>query len=224
MKRLLQFKWSLLFLSMHIVVSIYYYISLPEEVRIPMHWNAAGEIDGYASKPMGILLMLGVNLFLLLFNYLMPWFSPWYKKHAERFERIIPRLTAILILFFGLIGSYSLWLAKHGVQESGINVIMVLLGLLMIMIGNILPKAPRNFFIGIRTPWTLASDEVWKRTHRLGAWLFVFGGLILALKGMILLQNRNFQIASTVIAFAMLLLPIPYSLVIYKGLKIDKAE
>ncbi len=53
------------------------------------------------------------------------------------------------------------------------------LGLLFVVLGNYLPKIPRNWFIGIRVPWTIASEEVWKRTHRLGGWLFVIGGCVM---------------------------------------------
>ncbi len=85
-------------------------------------------------------------------------------------------------------------------------------GLLVIFIGNYLSKVPKNFFLGIRTPWTLSSDEVWYKTHRLGSWTFVLSGL-LALLGSLLDWPMGIMIAGFMVAA---LIPVIYSLIIYK--------
>jgi uncharacterized membrane protein len=85
------------------------------DVKIPIHWNAAGEIDGYTSKTNGLLFLLGINILLFLMIYLMPYYSPWYKNREEQFERFLPAMTNILVLFFCLLSLISLYLARMGI-------------------------------------------------------------------------------------------------------------
>jgi uncharacterized membrane protein len=88
-------------------------------------------------------------------------------------------------------------------------------------LGNLLPKVPKNFFIGIKTPWTLSNEKVWDRTHRLGGILFVLGGLLLMLKGFILPKHSGFQVWSAVLAFGLLLYPVLHSFILFKRLGKD---
>lgn len=96
--------------------------------------------------------------------------------------------------------------------------ILVLIGLLFIGLGNLLPKVPKNFFVGIRTPWTIANEAVWDKTHRLGGLLFVISGLIMILKGFVLLQNSSFQNITGILVLGCLLYPVLHSFILYKKL------
>ena len=219
MKRIYTFKWSLLLLVINLLGAAYFTLRIPNDVRIPIHWNAYGEIDGWASKTGALGFMVGISILMFLMMYLMPYYSPWYRKYKERMERVVPRICFILILFFTLLTGYSFLLAEKETQLAGINPVLFMIGLLFIMLGNILPKVPKNFFIGIKTPWTLVNDEVWQKTHRLGGWLFVISGLIMLLKSIVPSSYRSFQTVSMILTMGIVLYPIVYSFILYKKIK-----
>jgi uncharacterized membrane protein len=160
---------------------------------------------------------VGLNLALFLLLYLLNWYSPWYQKYAERFEKILPPLTTTLLACFSTLSLYSLYVAKWG-EVPGVKLILILIGLLFIFLGNMLPKVPKNLFVGIRTPWTIANELVWERTHRLGGWLFVLSGIVMILKGLILPGSALFQNVTTVLALGCLLYPMLHSFILYKKL------
>lgn len=216
MKRLMNFKWAILLLGLNILSALYFMLILPVDARVPMHWNLQGQIDGWASKSGALLFSYGFAVGLFLLMYLMPFYSPWYKKYQDRMEKIVPGITSILLLFMGALNFYAMWIAKSGFTESSVNMVMILIGALFILIGNILPKVPKNFFIGIKTPWTLTNEEIWYKTHRLGGMLFVLSGIMMILKGLILTQHRMFQEISGGIALIILLFPLLYSFILYR--------
>jgi len=84
-----------------------------------------------------------------------------------------------------------------------------------LLLGNLLPKVPRNFFVGIRTPWTISDEENWRMTHRLGGWLFVIGGVLMLFKGVLRLSSAM-QIISTWAVILMLLSPLVYSFILFR--------
>jgi len=218
MKRLGKFKWSVAIIVLQLIVMAYFAVTLPADAKVPTHWNINNEIDGYSSKTTTLLLWSGFSIGMFLLFFFMPWYSPWYKKYEKRFERIIPALSAMLVLFFALISVYSLYLAKSQ-TVPGVQFILILIGLLFIFLGNLMPKTPRNFFIGFKTPWTLANDDVWLRTHRLGGKLFALSGVIMIVKGFVLPYNNGFQQISGAIAMLILLIPLIYSFVIFQQYK-----
>lgn len=214
MTRLKNFKWSLIFLAVHYLILGYFAFTLAADAQVPSHWNIHDEIDGWASKTTALLFfgLFPLGLFLLL--YAMPWYSPRYRKFKDRNEKVIPALTAVLVIFFTLFSAYSLWLAASG-SQMGVRLVMVPIGLLFIFIGNLLPKVPSNFFIGFRTPWTLSSEEIWQRTHRLGGWCFVVAGLLFVMRGLMPALSPSGQIVTGILLLALLLYPGLYSLILY---------
>ena len=149
------------------------YSRLPD--RIPSHWNARGEVDAYSSKPFGPFVMPAVMAGLFLVFLALPSVSP----RGFRFERFrgVWVILQCAILGFLLLIHTLLLLAAMGRPVDMVRGIEAGIGLLLAVVGNFLGKVTRNFFVGIRTPWTLASEEVWMRTHRLGGKLFVLAGL-----------------------------------------------
>ena len=149
------------------------YGRLPD--RIPSHWNARGEVDAYSSKPFGPFVMPAVMAGLFLVFLALPSVSP----RGFRFERFrgVWAILQCAILGFLLLIHTLLLLAAMGRPVDMVRGIEAGIGLLLAVVGNFLGKVTRNFFVGIRTPWTLASEEVWMRTHRLGGKLFVLAGL-----------------------------------------------
>lgn len=218
---ILKFKWSLLIIVLHFVILGYFAFSLPADARVPMHWNIHNEIDGYSSKTAALAFGAGMSVGLFLLLYLMPLYSPGWRKYRNRFENFIPTLCAVLVLFVALIDIYSLYLAKTGIVPK-LQLILVLIGLLFIFIGNLLPKAPRNFFVGIRTPWTLSNDEIWRKTHRMGGVVFVISGFIMIFKGFVLTDHYAFQQYSGALAILILMYPLFYSFFLYRRLESAK--
>jgi len=188
---------------------------LPEDAKIPCHWNIKGEIDGYYGKWTGVLLFPGINLAMLLLMIALPYISVRYKNAQERFEKVIPGLATIIIFFFASIHIYMILLAKGILNPSG-NMIFYLIGLMFIMLGNILPRIPSNFFAGIRTPWTLSSEEVWRKTHRLGGISFVIAGLLMIVITAILGSSSTANIIMFVLFMSLVLYPVLYSFILYK--------
>jgi uncharacterized membrane protein len=163
----------LLILSSFLTVAILY-PSLPDQ--IPSHWNAAGEVDGYLPKFWGLFLfpfiLSGLVLLFLVIPRIDPLranilqFLPYYEWFVVIFALFLLSLQATTILW-----AYGILVPINTVMSLGI-------GILFFYIGILLGHARRNWFIGIRTPWTLSSNTVWKKTHRLGSVLFMVAGLI----------------------------------------------
>jgi uncharacterized membrane protein len=156
------------------------YSRLPD--MVPTHWNASGTADGFTPKPWGAfvlpLTMLGTYVVLLV----LPAISPRGYGFA-RFAGTYETFQSAILGFLLLITAAGL-IAASGVRLAMDRVVYAAVGLLFIVLGNVMGKVRKNFFVGIRTPWTLASDEVWLRTHRLGGVLFVLGGLVLLVGGL----------------------------------------
>ncbi len=210
-----KFKWCFIIIIIQIIASLYLGLSLSEDAKIPCHWNIKGEIDGYYDKWTGVLLFPGINLVMLLFIMALPHISVRYKNAQERFERVIPSLAMIIIFFFAGIHIYMILLAKEILNPSG-NMIFYLIGLMFIMLGNLLPKIPSNFFAGIRTPWTLSSEEVWRKTHRLGGIGFIIGGLLMIIIPLLWKNSQSALIIMFILVMIVCLYPVLYSFILYK--------
>ena len=202
---------SLIFIAIPIAASIYLYPSLPEQ--IPTHWNLAGEVDDYTPKPWGVLILPLAAVFIFLVMKLIPMISPKGFR-TDQFQGVINIFTVTLVGFMSAVALLVL-IAATGRNVHVNEVIFAGVGLLFIVLGNYLGKVRKNFFIGIRTPWTLASDEVWSRTHRLGGWVFVLIGFFLFINAFV--QFPELWLIGAIVAVA--LVPVVYSFVIYRNLE-----
>lgn len=146
---------------------------------MPSHWNAAGEVDGYMSKFWGVWLMPLTTLGLALLLAAVPLIDP-LKANIEQFRNLYNYFIVGFVVY--MLYVYALTLAAAlGAQFNMTYMLVPAVGLLFIGISFLMEKAKRNFFIGIRTPWTLSSDEVWEKTHKLGAWAFRIGGALVVI-------------------------------------------
>jgi uncharacterized membrane protein len=190
------------------------YSALPEQV--PTHWNIRGEVDAYGNKGWATFLMPAVMVGLLALFRLLPWLSPksfTLDTFRGTYEFIVAATMGLMAYIHGLM----LWAAYSG----PIDINRALTGglcLFFVLLGNVLGKVRRNFFVGVRTPWTLASERVWIDTHRLAARMFVAAGLIGFL--VCLLVGGPVAVIAT---FALIMIaaftPVIYSLVHYKHLE-----
>lgn len=218
MNKLKQFKASMIvyvvyLLSLEIFASV-----IPADAQVPTHWNFKGEIDDYSGLWSAILFGFIFNTILLLIMMFFSSIQPKYKKNEDRYDKLLPQMSCGLLGFLSLIHLYSLVLAIYPIESNQFSMIILMIGLLFIFIGNLMSKTPRNYFIGIKTPWTLASEEVWFRTHRIGGRMFLLAGVLMIAKS-IFLEQEIYQLVLTIIAFALLLYPILYSFIIFKKLE-----
>jgi len=139
------------------------------------HWNEKGEVNGYSSKLFGLFFMPSMLLGLFILFLLIPKIDP-LKKNIEEFRKYYDIFILLFIIFMVVIHlQIILW--NLGFKLNPNFLIPISIGILFFYTGLILEKSKRNWFIGIRTPWTLSSDIVWNKTHKLGGALFKISGL-----------------------------------------------
>ncbi len=183
---------------------------------VPVHWNARGQADGFAPRTWGAFLMPAVMAGTYLLLTAVPHISP-RGFGVERFARVY-RIFQTAILAFLLLTSVLVSWAGTGAQVPIGRAVHLGIGLLFVVLGNFLGKVTKNFFVGIRTPWTLASDEVWLRTHRLGAKLFVLAGLGLSVCGLLGVGGAWAPLAAAGLAGGV---PAVYSYLLYRRTMLD---
>lgn len=156
------------------VIGIYFYPQMPEKVA--SHWNAQGQVDGYMSKFWGLFLMPLISIGLLFLFIILPRIDP-QKANIEKFRKYFDRFIILVFIFlFYLYLLTILW--NVGMKFSMTQFLAPAFGVLFYYCGVLIEKAKRNFFIGIRTPWTLSNDKVWDKTHAVGGKLFKLVGVI----------------------------------------------
>jgi uncharacterized membrane protein len=190
------------------------YDRLPE--RVPIHWDLHGEPNGYTNKSnvwMTFLLLPGTMALFVVLTVVLPWVSP-KRFEVENFRAVWDYLMMLAVALFGYIHFVTLL----GSFEGRLPMFRLLLGglcLFFILLGNVLGQVRRNFWMGVRTPWTLASDAVWIQTHRLAAWLFVAAGVL----GLIAVILDLSPVVVFVVVILAAFVPAVYSLVLYKQLE-----
>lgn len=184
--------------------------------RVPVHWDINFQPDRYAPLQEAIsyfLLMPGVMTFVLWMSLALPWASP-EQFSVERFRTVFGYIMALVVALMGLLHTVIILVTL----VPGTDWWRWYLGgffLFFALLGNVLGQVRRNFWVGVRTPWTLASEPVWERTHRVAAWLFVgvgVAGCVASLLGVPLL----WCLAGLVVG---VLWPVGYSLWLYKRLE-----
>lgn len=156
------------------LVGFHFYPQMPE--RVASHWNAQGEVDGYMSKDWGLFFMPLLLLGLFLLFLLIPKIDP-LKENIRKFRKYFDGFIMLLMLF--LLYVYLLTVFWNiGLRFNMSQLMIPAVGILFYYCGILVENAKRNWFIGIRTPWTLSSETVWDRTHKIGGRLFKAAGVI----------------------------------------------
>ena len=165
-------------LGITLLTLVAWLIALPHlPATMPIHWGANGEADGFATKINAMILTVGIMVLIYFIIAFVPRIDPRkenYKYFSKTYNIV---LNAVLLLFFFVNMSTILQGLGYNVPMSYIAPIMA--GLVFIIIGNYLQRVRSNYFMGIRTPWTLSNETVWKKTHRLSGKLFFMGGLLI---------------------------------------------
>ena len=144
--------------------------------RIPVHWDASGNANGYGGKAEGLLLLPVIALGIYLLLLFIPRIDPGRANYAQFSGPFLVVRYAVLLMMAAIYGLTLI--AIEVVDLNMTRVILGIVGLLFIVLGNVLGKVRPNWFVGVRTPWTLSSKRSWVRTHRLAGWLFTVAGLI----------------------------------------------
>ncbi len=164
----------IILIALSFTMSIYFYPSLPDQVA--SHWNARGDVDDYMGKFWGIFLIPIMILGLVLLFIALPYIDP-LKKNIAKFRKHYDLFIIIFVLFM-LAVNVQVIIWNIGIKVSP-NIFMPIgIGILIFYIGVLCEHAKQNWFIGIRTPWTLSSEKVWDKTHKLGAKMFKVSGVI----------------------------------------------
>ncbi len=168
--------FALLIIVVQILISLATYPFLPDIV--PTHWNVAGQVDAYAPKWVNAVLFPAVSLCMYVLIRLLVALGPRLGSQGRRANQDIVNLILVGVLLFMLVLQLTATAIALGLPVDISFVMNLSLSVLLIFIGNYMGKLRRNFWAGIRTPWTLVSEVSWERTHRFGGWLFVVGGLL----------------------------------------------
>jgi uncharacterized membrane protein len=187
------------------------YPYLPD--RVPTHWDAQGHVNGYSARWTLFVTVPGIMLAILGMFRLLPWLSP---KHFEvdTFVSTYLYIMLVLLAFSVYLHGLILWVSVGGHWNMG-QTIGGGVCLLFALLGNVMGKVRRNFWIGVRTPWTIANERVWNATHRFAAKTFVLGGLA----GLVLTLAGAGAWPMFVALMAGALTPVVHSLVYYKHLE-----
>ena len=196
--------------ALAVALSVWAYPRLPPTVAT--HWSLNGTPDGYSSRgwalsiiPIVLLLMTG------LFNVL-PKIDPRHENYAKFLGSYW--LIANAVIAFMLVAHALIVAAGLGFSVKIDRLMPLGLGLLLVFLGNYLTRVEPNWFVGIRTPWTLSSDTVWRKTHRTAGWLMVLGGLLVA--ACALLPHGAFLPLFVAAILIMAVIPIVQSYLLWK--------
>jgi len=174
----------LLFLAIPLIAAILIYPYMPD--MVPTHWNTKGEIDDYSSREFGTFFLPLLNIGLYVFYLVLPHLDPKRANYEKFFGsyKLIRYATHIFFVFMFVITV----LASLGYSIDIGLWVAVGVSILFIIMGNVMGRVRHNYFIGFRYPWTLANEEVWRKTHQVGSKAMVLGGII-ALIGVLLTEN-----------------------------------
>ncbi|WDF62473.1 SdpI family protein [Flavobacterium sp. KACC 22763] len=212
----LEFKKELPLIGIVLIPCVYLaavWKSLPEIV--PIHWNSRGEIDGWGNKLtlIAMLFMLPVLTYIVL--SVITKIDP--KKRISLMGGKLYQLKFVLVLFMSLLALFIIYSTKSQTISSP-SFIFVLAGALFMILGNYFKVIRPNYFVGIKTPWTLENQEVWKTTHLFAGKLWFIAGLIIIL-GSLIFDSSIFAKVFLTIVFAIAIVPIAYSYLKYRNLK-----
>ncbi|HXU26343.1 MAG TPA: SdpI family protein [Bacteroidia bacterium] len=176
--------------------------------RVPTHFNFEGIADDWSSKTFLLFLPTGLGALIYLIMFALPYIDP--KKKIQQMGEKYTSFRFILTIFFTLLSIYLLYASKEGGIKNP-HLLIAILGIMFAMLGNYFQTVRPNYFIGIRTPWTLENETVWKKTHHLAGRLFMAGGILTIILSFIITNISVLAIVFTCLLIVMVLIPIIFS-------------
>ena len=200
--------WALLALPCVYLMMIW--DKLPE--RVPTHFNLSGNADDWSGKT-ALLFFPLIGIFIYFLMLIIPKIDP--KKKMEQMGDKYYTLRFILTFFLAILTIYCLYLSSGGSLKSP-GVMVALIGGLFAVFGNYFQTMRPNYFIGIRTPWTLESETVWKKTHRLSGKLWITGGTLIVILALVINSNLALAITFGTIILVLVLIPVAFSYIEFR--------
>ena len=200
---------SLLILIIPFIIIAIYWNNFP--AKVPTHWNISNQVDSYSPKEVGLFLIPGMNVLLYFLFLAIPKLDPRrenFKLFGTTFKILRISISALMLLLFIVIVLISL-----GMKLNVGQIVIYGTILLFLIIGNFMGNIRRNYFAGIRTPWTLHSDEVWRLTHRISGKLWVASSILMLLLGLFI------KLPVLGYIYFVCIVPILYSYFIFKILE-----
>lgn len=182
---------------------------------VPLHYGVDGQPDRYGDRSeflLATLVIMGVAAIMYLLMKFLPSIDP--KRTAKYSSGTFKQLALVLLVFLTIINMAIMYAVTHeGFQMN--KMILPLVGLLLAYIGNIMHSLKPNYFVGIRTPWTLEDEDTWRKTHQLGGKLWLAGGIAVAVLSLLLPIDIAPYVFMVVVVI-MALIPIVYSYIYFK--------
>lgn len=192
---------------------VYYGILYPKlPAQIPIHFDIHGNPDNFTSKSKYWWVIAGTTLGIYALMLIIPFIDP--KRKIQQMGNKYYMLKLILVALISLMSIFSIYVASNPNVDISFLVI-VLIGLMFLILGNYMPSFKPNYFIGIRTPWTLESEVIWRKTHRMGGWLWSLTGIAVII---LALARVNISI-SIILLLVAAFTPVIYSLILYLNRK-----
>lgn len=191
----------------------YIWGNLPDSV--PIHWNIEGEIDNYGGKE----ILIAIPFALPMLTYLIFLFAPIIDP-KKRLDSDNNKYQSLKVMLTGVMSAMAIYIlhSSYSAESFGSSTITIILGALYVIIGNYIKTLKPNYFIGIRTPWTLESKNVWRKTHKSASTLWFVGGLLIIALSFLLPLEINFTVF-IIITIIITVTPILHSYLLYKGEK-----
>jgi uncharacterized membrane protein len=181
--------------------------------QMASHFDEYGHPNDYSGKAFALLMIPFVNLALYFILYFIPLIDPRYRNYrlfGSSYQNIRLLIHVLMIGFY----VYSV---QAALRNGDVNNNLIVAGMLLFFafLGNYMRTVRSNFFIGIRTPWTLSNDEVWRKTHELGGKIWFYGGLLLAIIVFFLPSSEAVIVMASAVGL-MAIIPVVYSYILYR--------
>ena len=208
-KTMMRLMWAISLLP--VLVTVFVFGRLPEE--IPMHWNIQGEIDAWYPKFPWAFMLPVTCIAITIMATVLPKIDP-KKENYERFKPQYFFIRLMLVVFLAILQMVTLSISMGATFIKVDTIVKLMIGILFIVLGNLMPKFKQNYFVGIKTPWTLANETVWAKSHRHGGFVWFIIGFLMCI--LAFLPGTG----SAVVYFALVLFaafePILYSWIQFK--------
>lgn len=206
---MMRLMWAISFLP--VLITIFVFARLPE--MIPMHWNIHGEIDAWYPRFPWVFMIPVIGIAITVLATVLPKIDP-KKENYERFKLQYLNIRLVLVVFSAIMQMMIISISMGATFIKVDTIVKLMIGILFIVLGNLMPKLKQNYFVGIKTPWTLANEAVWVKSHRHGGFVWFIIGFIMSV---LAFMPGN---GSAVVYFALVLIasvePILYSWIQFK--------
>ena len=189
-----------------VIAGVIIYPKLPDQ--IVTHWGVDGQPNGWSSKFVGVILLPFALALLGLFVPRLIRLDPKNKDINSKLECCIVWIIPIVTI---MCSSVTI-LNALGYNTKVEIIIPFVVGIMLMIVGNYMPKAKQNYTVGVKIPWTLNDEENWDKTHRVAGFVFTIGGLLIALSSFFKIRT----IVLLAVLFAMIFIPTIYSYIIYR--------